>query len=438
MLNSQFWLRPFLAAVFGVIFLSASANAARDGSTDRPGLDYKTIELSAPNPDLCENACKKDGQCRAWTYSWPGAKGPKAMCALKTGVPPKRSDTCCISGVLSTSSPVTRTDDPAPAPVPKKPAVTAKPVPAPAPRKPVVVVKPSPEKPARQTIVRPLPEPPSPRGDQERVTVAPQPKPSLRPLQQDDSDLQQETTRQAQPDSARVTACNNYASRALAQNEENSRLSCRLSGSLWGYTRSSYFNFCMRNPSSAYNGSRAARDNDLDKCKREVATREQSREETILPDLDDTEPDDLVADNSRSGRFCRNFAGQSIRQVRQARVLKCGFGGERWSDSRVRQAQLCTRIGPRVATQLLNTRNRQIENCRASAGPIDRPGRSRCRKYARSAVQQAREARRLGCGYGGRRWSRTYERHLRWCSKVSRRKTRREYRKRERLLDRCE
>jgi hypothetical protein len=114
----KFALRP--AAVFCLIMsiLTLPAFAARDGSTDRPGLDYRTFELSAPNPDLCENACKREKQCRSWTYAWPGAKGPKAMCALKTGVPPKRSDTCCISGVMSTSSPVTRTDDPKPQPSP--------------------------------------------------------------------------------------------------------------------------------------------------------------------------------------------------------------------------------------------------------------------------------------------------------------------------------
>jgi hypothetical protein len=470
MLNSHFWLRPFVTAVFGVVLLSAPAQAARDGSTDRPGLDYKTIELSAPNPDLCENACKKDGQCRAWTYSWPGAKGPKAMCALKTGVPPKRSDTCCISGVLSTSSPVTRTDDPAPAPAPKKPVVTAKPQPAPvpapkkpaivekpeaqepvvtvkpvpapaplpAPRKPVEAVKPLPEKPADRAIVRPVPAPLPPVEEQETVIVRPAPKPSLRPLQEDETDPQEDAAarQQVAPDPAKIAACNDYASRALAQNDENNRLNCGLSGNRWGFGQSAYFNFCMRNPSSAYNGARAARDRDLDTCKRQIASRDENRDEPVLPDLDDTEPDDFIVSNSRSARFCRNFAGQSVRQVRQARRYRCGFGGERWSRSRVRQAQLCRRIGPRAAAELLDARTRQIRICRV-AGRDHGAGRSQCRDYARSAVQQAREARRLDCGYSGRRWSRNFKRHLRWCVTVPDRRVRREYRQRERLLDRC-
>ena len=484
MLNSHFWLRPFLTAVFGVVLLSLPANAARDGSTDRPGLDYKTIELSTPNPDLCENACKKDGKCRAWTYSWPGAKGPKAMCALKTGVPPKRSDTCCISGVLSTTSPVTRTDDPAPAPAPKKPAITEKPVPAPkkpvvkaepvpkkpvvkaepapkpapapekpvvverpepeepevaarpipapppAPKKPVEPVTPLPEEPEDETVEQPVPTPLPPVDDQETVTVAPTPRPNPRPLQED------ETGQETPPDPAKVAACNDYASRAMAQNGENNRLRCGLSGSRWGFGRNAYFSFCMRNPSSVYNAARAARDRELESCQRRLASRGDDRDEPVLPDLDDVEPDDVIADDSRSARFCRNFAGQSIRQARQARRYRCGFAGERWSRSRVRQARLCRRIGARAATQLLNTRARQIANCRA-AGRDGGPGRAACREYARTAVSQAREARRLDCGYGGRRWSRNYQRHLRWCSSTSRRQVRREFRIRERLLEQC-
>ncbi len=326
---------------------------------------------------------------------------------------------------------------------PQEPVVTVKPIPAPAPqpvpRKPVEAVKPLPEKPADRVIVQPVPAPLPPVEEQETVTVTPAPKPNLRPLPEDETEPQEDAAprQQVAPDPAKIAACNDYASRALAQNNENNRLNCGLSGSRWGFGQSAYFSFCMRNPSSAYNGSRAARDRDLDTCKRQIASRDENRDEPVLPDLEDTEPDDFVVSNSRSARFCRNFAGQSVRQARQARRYRCGFGGERWSRSRVRQAQLCRRIGPRVAAELLNTRTRQIWNCRA-AERNDGPQRSQCRDYARSAVAQAREAQRLDCGYGGRRWSRNYGRHLKWCVSVSNRRVRREYRQRERLLDRCQ
>src|SRR5262249_27765316 len=40
---------------------------------DRPGDDLSTnpSHLSSPDPRLCEEACRSDGQCKAWTYVKP-------------------------------------------------------------------------------------------------------------------------------------------------------------------------------------------------------------------------------------------------------------------------------------------------------------------------------------------------------------------------------
>jgi hypothetical protein len=66
---------------------------------NRPGSDYKNIDLSSPSPSLCEAACNHETKCTAWTYVHPGIQGPKAKCWLKTGVPPLKSDKCCVSGL---------------------------------------------------------------------------------------------------------------------------------------------------------------------------------------------------------------------------------------------------------------------------------------------------------------------------------------------------
>ena len=66
---------------------------------NRPGSDYKNIELSSPSPSLCKSSCNREAKCTAWTYVHPGIQGPKAKCWLKTGVPPLRSDKCCVSGL---------------------------------------------------------------------------------------------------------------------------------------------------------------------------------------------------------------------------------------------------------------------------------------------------------------------------------------------------
>jgi hypothetical protein len=93
--------------------------------TNRPGMDYMSFDLPLAEPDLCRQACAKDGtwrlavplpaappivaaaalafappHCRAYTYVNPGVHGDSARCFLKSGVPaavtPRQ---CCVSGI---------------------------------------------------------------------------------------------------------------------------------------------------------------------------------------------------------------------------------------------------------------------------------------------------------------------------------------------------
>jgi hypothetical protein len=89
--------------------------------TDRPGMNYMEFDLPLAEPDLCRQACAKDGtwplvgaappaplfpapppptHCKAYTYVNPGVHGILARCFLKSGVPaavtPRQ---CCVSGV---------------------------------------------------------------------------------------------------------------------------------------------------------------------------------------------------------------------------------------------------------------------------------------------------------------------------------------------------
>jgi hypothetical protein len=68
-------------------------------NVDRPGWDIANFDLSQANPDLCRDACLRDGRCRAFTYVNPGVQGPSARCWLKGGVPNATPNNCCVSGV---------------------------------------------------------------------------------------------------------------------------------------------------------------------------------------------------------------------------------------------------------------------------------------------------------------------------------------------------
>jgi TPR repeat protein len=68
--------------------------------TDRFGADYTGFSLPTDNPKQCEDACRSDEKCRAWTYVKPNTiRGPKPMCYLKSAIPPRQDNPNCVSGI---------------------------------------------------------------------------------------------------------------------------------------------------------------------------------------------------------------------------------------------------------------------------------------------------------------------------------------------------
>ncbi len=63
------------------------------------GADYYNFWIESAEPGLCQNACRSDTNCAAWTYLQPGVQGVQARCWLKTRVPQQYRNTCCVSGV---------------------------------------------------------------------------------------------------------------------------------------------------------------------------------------------------------------------------------------------------------------------------------------------------------------------------------------------------
>jgi hypothetical protein len=92
-------IRLLMVMMAAMILIIAGQAYAWEENTDRPGMDYKNFDLTAADPALCENACKGDATCKAWTYVKPGIQGRAARCWLKNNVPTAKNNQCCVSGV---------------------------------------------------------------------------------------------------------------------------------------------------------------------------------------------------------------------------------------------------------------------------------------------------------------------------------------------------
>lgn len=81
----------------------SAANALNFDCSDRPGLDYKMIELEFKQTTFqtfemeCQALCLSDKKCRAWDK--PGVQGHKARCYLKDQTQSRRKNTCCVAGL---------------------------------------------------------------------------------------------------------------------------------------------------------------------------------------------------------------------------------------------------------------------------------------------------------------------------------------------------
>ncbi len=84
-------------------------NAVKDNTswlepdTDRPGAAYRSF--SAESPEVCQEACAEDPDCKAYTYVKPDRiEGTPGRCYLKSAVPDPVGNDCCVSGVKPPSS----------------------------------------------------------------------------------------------------------------------------------------------------------------------------------------------------------------------------------------------------------------------------------------------------------------------------------------------
>lgn len=99
----------FAAMLLAIAFFVQTANAAWEKQTNRPGMDFKNFWIDKDTESFvaikqCEDACKKDTQCKAFTHVNPGVQGVNGRCYLKKGVPSPVKNINCTSGVVRPES----------------------------------------------------------------------------------------------------------------------------------------------------------------------------------------------------------------------------------------------------------------------------------------------------------------------------------------------
>jgi PAN domain len=91
-LTAAFW-------VFAFAMASGPSRAYAQAGYDRFGGDFTNFTVRTGDPAVCAARCEREPRCRAWSFSYPGAGGGGAICWLKSQVPPRTENACCVSGV---------------------------------------------------------------------------------------------------------------------------------------------------------------------------------------------------------------------------------------------------------------------------------------------------------------------------------------------------
>ncbi len=96
--------RVSLGGALGLAFLALAVlaqacPAQAQSGFDRRGSDYLNFQIRSGDPAVCAARCEREARCRAWSFSYPRTANALAVCWLKTQVPPRAEDKCCVSGV---------------------------------------------------------------------------------------------------------------------------------------------------------------------------------------------------------------------------------------------------------------------------------------------------------------------------------------------------
>ena len=86
-----------LLALVAAMLMTQPSSA--QSSFDRPGGDYARVPVESGDPADCALTCERDRRCRAWSFIYPQDPKDGAICWLKSSVPPRIANSCCVSGI---------------------------------------------------------------------------------------------------------------------------------------------------------------------------------------------------------------------------------------------------------------------------------------------------------------------------------------------------
>jgi hypothetical protein len=92
-------LKACLAASAFLLTVAVAQPAHAQTNFDRPGGDYQNAPVPSGDPADCALSCERDRHCRSWSFSYPTDITSSAVCWLKSSVPAREKDICCVSGV---------------------------------------------------------------------------------------------------------------------------------------------------------------------------------------------------------------------------------------------------------------------------------------------------------------------------------------------------
>jgi hypothetical protein len=391
-------IRLSLLLIAALFAGNAAAAAERETSTDRPGLDFRDFELTVPLPDRCEAACNEDAKCRAWTFAWPGKKGPRAHCFLKTGLPPKKPDNCCISGVRTKAAPPEKPVEPPATPDPEVPA--------------------QPDRPPQQSLAEACTEYANTAVDQNKRNeelvcdlagsrwgygfdvyynwcMSKSTEESRKAnTEARDRELREcgdifglpSATPEPEPqrDLVKENACREYASLSVEQSEQARDLQCGFRGPRWTTAYQQHFSWCMSVGDTYRDSETAERSARLEECRPRTSP----------------------------ARACELYARSAFRLARRNYERRCGFSGPRWTRDIDTHKSWCETADPQQRRREQTARHRALAAC--SGGPRAVTG---CAQYAQMAIRHAEDNRRRSCGFAGPRWQPDYEYHFISCMK---------------------